>query len=91
MSVVVEDRNGKTQMITKGAVEENAEYFGFCRICRACMPLTASMKKLVMEKWMRLMPMALESHCRSAENQSADRAFSIADENEMVLIGYLAF
>ena len=40
---------------------------------------------------MRLMPM-VESHCRSAENQSfADRSFLIADENEMVLIGYLAF
>lgn len=50
MSVVVEDRNGKTQMITKGAVEEMLNISAFVEYAGRVVPLTASMKKLVMEK-----------------------------------------
>ena len=92
MSVVVEDRNGKTQMITKGAVEEMLNISAFVEYAGRVVPLTASMKKLVMEKvdalnadGLRVIAVAQKT------NPSPIGAFSIADENEMVLIGYLAF
>ena len=47
MSVVVEDKNGKTQMITKGAVEEMLNISSFVEYAGRVVPLTASMKKLV--------------------------------------------
>ena len=92
MSVVVEDRNGKTQMITKGAVEEMLNISAFVEYAGRIVPLTASMKKLVLEKvdalnadGLRVIAVAQKT------NPSPIGAFSIADENEMVLIGYLAF
>ena len=92
MSVVVEDRNGKTQMITKGAVEEMLNISAFVEYAGRVVPLTDSMKKLVMEKvdalnadGLRVIAVAQKT------NPSPIGAFSIADENEMVLIGYLAF
>ena len=92
MSVVVEDRNGKTQMITKGAVEEMLNISAFVEYAGRVVPLTASMKNLVMEKvdalnadGLRVIAVAQKT------NPSPIGAFSIADENEMVLIGYLAF
>lgn len=92
MSVVVEDKNGKTQMITKGAVEEMLNISAFVEYAGRVVPLTASMKKIVMEKvdelnedGMRVIAVAQKT------NPSPVGAFSVADENEMVLIGYLAF
>ena len=92
MSVVVEDKNGKTQMITKGAVEEMLNISSFVEYVGRVVPLTASMKKLVMEKvdelnddGMRVIAVAQKT------NPSPVGAFSVADEKEMVLIGYLAF
>lgn len=44
MSVVIEDKNGKTQMITKGAVEEMLEISSFVDYKGKVMPLTEELK-----------------------------------------------
>ena len=92
MSVVVEDKAGKRQIITKGAVEEmlaicsHAEYKG------AVHPLTPELRARALEisvrmnrQGMRVLAVAHKSYL------SKDRDFSVADESGMVLIGYLAF
>lgn len=92
MSVVVEDKAGKRQIITKGAVEEmlaicsHAEYKG------AVHPLTLELREKALEisgrmnrQGMRVLAVAHKSYL------SKDRDFSVADESGMVLIGYLAF
>lgn len=91
MSVVVADSNGKTQMITKGAVEEilsictHAEYKGKVEL------ITAELKKdllRVVEDYnddgMRVIALAQKT------NPSPVGAFSVDDESDMVLLGYLA-
>jgi Mg2+-importing ATPase len=90
MSVVV--ANGKTQMITKGAVEEmlavcsHAEYEGKVE------PLTEDIKTYILKKvedlnedGMRVIAVAQKT------NPSPAGTFSVADESDMVLMGYLAF
>ncbi|MDY2777414.1 MAG: magnesium-translocating P-type ATPase [Collinsella sp.] len=91
MSVVVEDRDGKTQLITKGAVEEilgvcsDVEYEGVVR------PLTDELRERVAERveqlnaeGMRVIAVAQKSNPRAAG------AFCSEDERDMVLMGYLA-
>jgi len=93
MSVVVRDTaTGMTQMITKGAVEEmlsvctSAEYEGKHE------PLSAELLKIIHDtvdkmnrQGMRVIAIAQKDHPPDSGN------FSIRDECEMVLMGYLAF
>jgi Mg2+-importing ATPase len=92
MSVVVKDASGKTQMITKGAVEEILAISSFAEVDGAVVPLTdeihAQVTKTVEEyslKGFRVIAVAQKT------NPSAVGSFGVADENEMVLIGYLIF
>lgn len=92
MSVVVEDRQGKTQMITKGAVEEMLSICSFADYGGQVRSLTADIKEFVMKKaeelneeGMRVIAVAQKT------NPSPAGAFSIKDEEGMVLIGFLAF
>lgn len=92
MSVVVEDGNGKTQMVTKGAVEEMLSICTFVEYEGQVGPLTEEIKKDVMDtvgqlndQGMRVIAVAQKT------NPSPVGAFSVADEEDMVLIGYLAF
>lgn len=92
MSVVVEDRNGKRQIITKGAVEEMLTVCSFAEFGGKVEPLTDGMRnkaqKFVKEmnaQGMRVLALAQKSFLSKENN------FAIEDEKEMVLIGYLAF
>ena len=92
MSVVVEDANKKTQMITKGAVEEMLKISSFVELDGKVEELTDDRKAYIMtkvdelnENGMRVLAVAQKT------NPSPVGEFSVADENEMVLIGYLAF
>lgn len=92
MSVVVEDTTGKTQMITKGAIEEMlhvSSYVDFAGVVTALTPeveakVLTEVEKLN-EKGFRVLGIAQKT------NPSRVGEFSSADEQEMVLIGYLAF
>lgn len=92
MSVVVADKNGKTQMITKGAVEEMLSVCSYVEYKGNVEPLSESLKKEILitvddlnDDGMRVIAVAQKT------NPSPVGAFSVKDESEMVLIGYLAF
>lgn len=90
MSVVV--KNSKTQMITKGAVEEMLGICSYVEYGGKVLPLTKELKDYILEKvdqlnedGMRVIALAQKS------NPSPVGTFSVADESDMVLMGYLAF
>jgi len=90
MSVVV--TNGKTQVITKGAVEEMLSVCRFAEYEGKVEPLTEGIKAYILKKvdalnqdGMRVIAVAQKN------NPSPVGAFSVADESDMVLMGYLAF
>ena len=92
MSVVVEDRNGKKQIITKGAVEEVLSICSFTEINGEVKSLTDNLRRMAMSiseemnrSGMRVLAVAQKGFV-SKEND-----FDVSDENDMVLIGYLAF
>jgi len=92
MSVVVSKTDGKTQMITKGAVEEMLSVCGFAEYEGKAVPLTDMIRKYILKKvdklnedGMRVIAVAQKT------DHSPVGAFSAADEQGMVLMGYLAF
>ncbi|MEI5988869.1 magnesium-translocating P-type ATPase [Enterococcus termitis] len=92
MSVVIEDGSGKTQMITKGAVEEMLEISSFVDYQGAVTPLTEELKNKLLKTVEALNEDGLRVLAVSQKtNPATIDEFSVSDENEMVLIGYLAF
>ncbi|WP_297892406.1 magnesium-translocating P-type ATPase [uncultured Desulfovibrio sp.] len=90
MSVVVS--NGKTQMITKGAVEEMLAVCGYAEYKGEVLPLSDEIREYILKKvsalnddGMRVIAVAQKT------NPSPVGTFSVADESDMVLMGYLAF
>lgn len=93
MSVVVEDKDTlKTQMITKGAVEEMISISSYVEYKGEVVELNEDMKKIVLDKVTELNKRGMRVIAVSQKtNISTMGEFSFADENNMVLIGYLAF
>lgn len=92
MSVVVQDQNHKTQMITKGAIEEMLEISSFVDLRGEVVALTETVKQEILEKVRDLNEDGLRVLGVSQKtNPSVVGEFSVKDESEMVLIGYLAF
>ena len=92
MSVVVRDRAGKTQLVTKGAVEEMLKCCSFAECGGSVLPLTDEVRSLVTsrsdamnEQGMRVIAVAQKT------NPAPAGEFSAADERDLVLIGFLAF
>ncbi|AEF16796.1 magnesium-translocating P-type ATPase [Thermoanaerobacterium xylanolyticum LX-11] len=92
MSVVVKDRNGKTQLITKGAVEEMLSISKFAEYHGEVIPLTEELRKEILDtvnkfnsEGLRVIAVAQKT------NPPVEGVFSSDDESDMVLIGYLAF
>ena len=92
LTTVVQDKKGKTQMVTKGAVEEMLSICSFAECDGTVQPLTEEVRGRILktvdelnDKGFRVLAIAQKS------NPSPVGAFSIKDECEMVLIGYLAF
>jgi len=92
MSVIVEDTNGKTQLITKGAIEEMLSVSAYVEDEGQVLPITDELKQRVMQRvheynkdGLRVLGIAQKT------NPAPVGAFSVEDESDMVLIGYLAF
>lgn len=93
MSVVVQDKTGKTQMITKGALEEMLAVCTYAQTGeQEVVPLDAGLVESIRqdvdeynEKGLRVLLLAQKT------NPSPVGMFGVADEADMVLIGYLAF
>lgn len=92
MSVVLKDEVGKTQLITKGAVEEMLNISTYAEYKGEVTKLTEEIKQEILatvdklnDKGMRVIAVAQKT------NPSVEGLFSIKDESNMVLMGYLAF
>ena len=92
MSVVIENAVGKRQIITKGAVEEMLGVCSFAEFDGKVQPLTKEMQDKAQRfvndmnaQGMRVLALAQKSFLSKENN------FSVEDEKDMVLIGYLAF
>lgn len=92
MSVVVRDTASKTQLVTKGAVEEMLKCCSYAECGGEIRPLTDQVRRLVLtksdelnEKGMRVIAVAQKT------DPSPVGQFSVEDESDMVLIGFLAF
>ena len=92
MSVVVEDKQGKRQIITKGALEEMLEICAYAEYDGEVRPMTPELKEKSIEtgrqmnlQGMRVLAVAQRSY------PDKEHSFAIEDEHDMVLIGFLAF
>ena len=92
MSVVLRDANGKRQLITKGAVEEILSICGYIEMDGQVKPITAELianaQKLATEnnlEGIRVIAVAQKNDVREAGK------FSVEDERDMVLIGFVGF
>ncbi len=92
LTTVVQDKTGKTQMITKGAVEEMLAVCSFAEIDGEVKPLTDDVRTRILEKADDLNEKGFRVLCIAHKtNPSSAGVFGVKDENDMVLIGYLAF
>lgn len=92
LTTVVKDKSGKTQMVTKGAVEEMLSICSFADCDGEVKELTDDVRERILEtvddlnnKGFRVLAIAHKT------NPSPVGAFGVKDEYDMVLIGYLAF
>ncbi len=92
MTVVVSDPSGKTQMITKGAIEEMLKCCTYAEIDGKVVPLSDEVREFVIrrsddlnDKGLRVIGVAHKT------NPSPVGKFSVSDESEMVLLGFLGF
>lgn len=92
LTTVVQDRFGKTQMVTKGAVEEMLAICTYAECDGRVLPLTETVQKRILkvvddlnDKGFRVLALAQKS------NPSSTDSFGVQDECDMVLMGYLAF
>ena len=90
MSVVLKDRQGKTKLITKGAVEEILQICANCEYQGEIVPLTGEIRERVAQmaeklngEGMRVIAVA----CK--DNPSVEGVFGVKDESAMTLTGYL--
>jgi Mg2+-importing ATPase len=96
MSVVVAnsvgDTNSKTQVITKGAVEEMLAVCKYAEYEGKVEPLTDDIRSYILKKVDDLNEDGMRVIAVAQKNEpSPVGTFSAADESEMTLIGYLAF
>ncbi|MFV0350949.1 MAG: magnesium-translocating P-type ATPase [Oscillospiraceae bacterium] len=92
MSVAVTDKNKKTQLITKGAIEEMISVCSFAEYQNVVVPLDDALRKEILEtvggyntNGLRVLGIAQKT------DNPPQGGFTVADESDMVLIGYLAF
>ena len=92
MSVVVDDGAGRTQLITKGAIEEMIAISGFVEYQGKTEPMTEELGREILATCQKFNGDGLRVLGVSQKTHPApEGAFSVADEQNMILIGYLAF
>lgn len=92
MSVVVKDKTGKTQLITKGAVEEMLMICSYAEYHGEVIALTDDLRKEILDTVNRFNANGLRVIAVAQKtNPPVEGIFSSKDESNMVLLGYLAF
>lgn len=92
MSVVITDESGKRQLITKGAVEEVVSISSFVEIGGHVLSMDAEMRRRVIDVYEKHNSQGLRMIAVAQKNEVPDSDnFSVADEQDMVLIGFIGF
>ena len=92
MSVVLEDKTGKRQLITKGAVEEMVSISSFIELDGKVYPLDDEKIAIAKETYETHNHQGLRMIAVAQKNNIPDSDhFSITDESDMVLIGFMGF
>jgi Mg2+-importing ATPase len=92
MSVVLTDRSGKRQLITKGAVEEVIAISSFVEIGGRILPLDAENLRISLETYEKYNSDGLRMLAVAQKNEVPEvGAFGVEDERDMVLIGFVGF
>ncbi len=92
MSVVLTDKNGKRQLITKGAVEEMISISSFVEINGKVVPMDEESRELALKTYEKHNAEGLRMIAVAQKNEvPGSGAFTVADEKDMVLIGFVGF
>ncbi|MGY0374255.1 magnesium-translocating P-type ATPase [Clostridium sp. JNZ J1-5] len=92
MSVVLQDKEGKRQLITKGAVEEMLSICAFAEYRGKVVELTDSIKEEVIAMVDSLNEDGMRVIAIAQKNDIPDEhSFGVKDESDMVLMGYIGF
>ena len=92
LSVVVGDAAGHTRMVTKGALEEVLAVCSSVEVDGQMLPLTDELRTQVVRRGEALTDEGMRVLGVARKNEPAGAAtLTVADERNMVLIGYLAF
>ncbi len=93
MSIVIEDKKGKKQLITKGATEETLSVCKYAEIGGKAIEIDEKLHTEILELTKKLNAEGLRVIAVAQKNEIEHDAstFGVKDETEMVLIGYVAF
>lgn len=92
MSVVLKNKDGKRQLVTKGAVEEMLSICAFAEYNGEVVELTEKIKNKVLNMVTKLNNEGMRVIAVAQKNDIPDEnTFSIKDESNMVLMGYIGF
>ncbi|AEC02582.1 magnesium-translocating P-type ATPase [Parasphaerochaeta coccoides] len=92
MSVVLADKTGKRQLITKGAVEEMIGISSFVEISGQVLPMDETTRRSAMAVYEKYNAAGLRMIAIAQKNEVPESgAFNVADEKDMVLIGFVGF
>jgi Mg2+-importing ATPase len=92
MSVVLTDQKGKLQLITKGAVEEILEISSFMEINGTVLPMDEETRRVAMATYEKYNNDGLRMIAVAQKNEVPGiGVFSVEDERDMVLIGFVGF
>lgn len=92
MSVIVQDTDGFVSMVTKGALEEMLSVSNYVEYKGDIIPLTDDVREEVLAEVAQLNEQGLRVLGVSYKSQlNENDVFSVEDESDMILTGYLAF
>lgn len=92
MSVVLKDKNGKRQLITKGAVDEIMSICSYIDLNGEVLEITEELRSKAYEVYEKHNNDGLRVIAVAQKNEIHDvETFGIQDENNMVLIGFVGF
>ena len=92
MSVVLVDKNGKRQLITKGAVEEMMSVSSFVEMDGKVLPMNDERRKIAMETYEKHNHEGLRMIAVAQKNDVPGvGSFGVEDEKNLVLIGFIGF
>lgn len=92
MSVVLEDKNGKRQMITKGAIEEMLQVCKYAEYDGEILEINEKIKKEILSTVLKLNNDGMRVLAIAQTNNIHDVTnITVNNESDMVLMGYLSF